>query len=119
MDESVRLFQEEQERFAEAGGVTPWLKHHLVHGLLSLVLFSAVIWLTMVALALFPRNPDHSIRLVYSGPVLIGLGAASAMMLRRFKLMPRWVRPTLWALIAVPLIAVPATLSDTVRRNVP
>lgn len=118
MDESVRLFQKEQERFTNAGGVAPWLKHHLFQTLLRLALFSAVSMLIMAALGSFPRNPDHSIRLIYSGPVLIGLGAASAVILRRFQLMPRWLRSTLWALIVIPLILVPATLLNMVWQSV-
>jgi hypothetical protein len=117
MDESVRLFREEQKRFAEAGGVTPWLKRHFFDTLLGIALIGLVGVLLMAALGSLPLNPDHSLQFMYSGPILIILGTSSAIILRRYPSLSRWWRPTLWALIAMPLILVPAAMLDMVWRN--
>lgn len=117
MDESVKLFQEEQEQFAKAGGVTPWLRRQFLNALVGLFLFSLVSVVLMAGLGTLPRDSDHSIGVIYRGPILTAVGIGSAIALRRYHSMSPWLRPTLWALIALPLLMVPAMLFDMFWRN--
>lgn len=117
MDESITLFEEQQDRIANAGGVGPWVKRQLLDTLLGLALVTVVGTLIMAALGSFPRNHDNSIRLVYSGPILISLGAVSGVILYRYRSMPRWIKPTLWVMVALPLGIVPVNLFEIVCQN--
>jgi hypothetical protein len=112
MDESITLFKQEQDRIENAGGVGQLVKRQLLDTLLGLALVTVVGMLIMAALGSFPRNPDHSIRLVYSGPFLISLGTASGFILYRYRSMPRWIKPALWLMVALPLGIVPVTLFE-------
>jgi len=117
MDESVKLFQQEQDRLAKAGGAAALIRRQFVDTLIGLVILTLVSILLMSGLSGFPRNSDHSMKVIYYGPVLLSLGTASAIVLRRSASVPRWLRPTLWELIALAVAAVPAGLIDAARLH--
>ena len=117
MDESVRSFQEEQERISEAGGVGPWFRRQLSRKFVGLALVFSVMLALMGAMGTLPRNSDNSVQLAYLGPAFAVLGIGSLTALRRFRSMPLYIKPTLWALTAMSVVMVPIALVDTMSRN--
>ena len=118
MDDSVRLFNEEQGRLAADGGPIAALKRQLISSLINLVAFGAVLASVMAGVGALPRNPDNSMKLIYFGPVLTVLALVAALLLRQHVLDRLRLRPVLWALIAVAAIAVPVGLIGAVSSNV-
>jgi hypothetical protein len=113
MEKSIELFDPEQRQLADDGG----LKRHLVTTVLSLCLFMLVMWGLMAGLSAFPRNADHSMNVIYYGPVLGLLGLAAALMLRRPFLRKPPFRATLWGLIFVSAVMIPVGAFDSLVRN--
>ncbi|MBB5713109.1 hypothetical protein [Sphingomonas xinjiangensis] len=117
MDESVKLFQEEQERIADAGGLGPWVRQQLSGSLVGFAMSSSVLVTLMGAIGAFPRNADNSIKIIYLGPTFVVLGIISLTALRRFRSMPSWMRPTFWALFALSVVIISITLIDVISLN--
>ncbi|MBY0305785.1 MAG: hypothetical protein K2W86_11645 [Sphingomonas sp.] len=117
MDESAKLFQEEQERFAQAGGIGPWFKQQLWSRLIATVVFISVMVALMGAIGTFPRNSDNSIKMVYVGPAFVVLGLSCLTTLRRLHSVPPWMKPTLWALMALSVVIVPVAVIDLILWN--
>ena len=113
MDESVELFQAEQRRLAADGG----LKQHLIAVLKSLAFLIVVMWLLMAILGVFPRNTDHSMKVVYYGPVLGVLGIIAGYLLSRPSFRKPPFRATLWTLIFLALAMIPVGTIDVFLRN--
>lgn len=113
MDKSVELFNAEQRRLAASGG----FKRHLVETLMSLGITMLVSWALVAGLNMFPRNADHSMKVVYYGPVLAVLGLAATYLLQR----PFFRRPpfqlTLWGLIFLAVVLIPAGALDALLRS--
>lgn len=117
MDESVKLYQEEQERIAEAGGLGPWFRRHLFSTLMAYVVCCCVLTGIMAVAGLLPRNSDNSIKLTYLGPLFSALGLISLAALWRYRSAPSWIKPTLWTLMAMSVIVVFVALVDVMSRN--
>jgi hypothetical protein len=113
MDKSIELFRAEQRRLAEDGG----LKRPLITTLSSLCLFNVVIWGLMAGLSAFPRNADHSMNVIYCGPVLGLLGLVAALLLRRPFLRKPPFRATLWGLVFISAVFIPVAAFDALLRN--
>lgn len=113
MEKSIELFRSEQRRLADGGG----LKRHLVTTGLSLCLFILVMWGLMAGLSAFPRNADHSMNVIFYGPVLGLFGLAAAFLLRRPFLRKPPFRATLWGLVFVSAVMVPFGVFDALVRN--
>jgi hypothetical protein len=113
MDKSIELFRAEQRRLADDGG----LKRHLITTVLSLCLFMLVMWGLMAGLSAFPRNADHSMNVIYYGPVLGLFGLVAALLLRRPFLRKPPFRATLWGLVFVSAVIIPVGAFDALLRN--
>jgi len=113
MDKSIELFRAEQRRLAGDGG----LKRHLKTTVLSLCLMMLVMWGLMAGLSAFPRNADHSMNVIYYGPVLGLFGLVAAFLLRRPFLRKPPFRATLWGLVFVSAVIIPIGAFDALLRN--
>jgi hypothetical protein len=111
MDESVELFHAEQERLAEEGGPVRALRKQIAGAALDLGAFALSMSALLAVLDRFPRNSDHSMKLVYYGPILAALGLGSALMLRRRGFRESPFRMTAWGFI---LLAVAAILAGAI-----
>jgi hypothetical protein len=117
MDESVALFLEEQKRLDEAGGPIRHLKRQALTYFSTMALIALTTAGVMGLLGAFPRNPDHSMKLLVLGPGL-GCFALVAFLLLRFgKLRAQALRWTCWYHICLALIVVPVGLIDMLARK--
>jgi hypothetical protein len=116
MDESVELFHAEQQRLAEEGGPVRALRRQIRDSALGLGIFVVMMVGLLAFLNWFPRNPDHSMKLVYYGPILTILGFGSLLVLRRPALRQSPFRFTAWGFILMALAAIPAGAIDLYLR---
>ena len=117
MDESVSLFHEEHNRNEQAGGFARRLKRKLRDAIVGLATLTVVFISLLNVLGMLPRNADHSIMVMYYGPLLTVLGVASGLVLRSAMPIPSWIRPSLWLIVALAAIGVPAGIVDAVRLH--
>jgi hypothetical protein len=117
MDESVRSFNEEQQRLAVVGGPAAALKRQLSTCLANLIAFGAIMSGLLAGLGALPQGPHGAIKLIYYGPVLTALACGAVLLLRRHVLDSIGLRPALWGLVTIAVIAVPAGLIDAAFLN--
>ncbi|MBB6505075.1 hypothetical protein F4693_002062 [Sphingomonas endophytica] len=117
MDDSVKLFNDEQIRLSAVGGSATALKRQILSGLANLIAFSAIIGGLMASLGSLPHNANGSIKLSYYGPVLLAAAFGAAILLRGRVLDRAHLRPVLWGVLVTVVIAVVAGLIDMVMSN--
>lgn len=110
MDRSVELFLEEQKRVDEAGGAARLLKRMLLSYFLTVALIVLTTFGVMRLLGSFPRNPDHSVKLLVLCPGLAFVGVAAFLILRFGKPRAQAIRWTCWYHMCFALIVVPTGL---------
>lgn len=117
MDESVELFAAEQRRLAEQGGPIPALRSHIMTWVLRLGTSAIIMFVLLTVLDRFPRNSDHSMKVVYYGPVLAILGIGSIMLLRRPAFRQSPFAMAAWLLVLMAIAAIPAGMIDLLLRS--
>ena len=115
MDESVEMFLAEQKRLAEEGGPIRAFRRTVTHYLLSLGILAVFMFALLKVLNVFPRNGDHSMKLIYYGPILALLAVGSGLLLQWSKFRNSPFSASAWGFIVMAMVAVPAGAIDLIR----
>ena len=115
MDESVDMFRAEQKRLAEQGGPIRAFRRAATHHLLSLGIFAVFMFALLEVLNLFPRNGDHSMKVVYYGPVVALLAIGSALLLRWSTFRNSPFSLSAWGFLVLAIVAIPAGAIELIQ----
>lgn len=115
MDESVRLFQEEQERLAQVGGSRGAIEQIGRQLLLQSAGFIVLLTVLGLILVRLPRDPGHLMNVLYYGPVLLAFAALAGMFLRARRFRESAMRPACWTFIFFAALAILAGIVDAIR----